>query len=439
MSKKTNNLPRTSDLQKLLSLYQSGSHEEAKRLALSISQKFPAHSFSWKVLGALFSRQGQMSEALIAMKKAVRIDPQDAEAHNNLGILHREMGQLKRSEASLKKSIFLDSKLSEAHKNLGNTLEDLDRLIEAENSYRKAISLNPNNAEIYTDLGGVLKTAGKLKSSENNYRKAILLNPKNARAHNNLGVTLEQLGKLDESALSYKKAISLKPDYAKALWNLSGLANNISEAEHWINKCLLVDAHHEKAKLNRAALKYYQGDKSYFEELMLSGFRDHSYMRSFDWAFGLPKLPKIYFNRFHLFNEMINQCTKPRPFYEFGVWRGISFRYLVRSLKKGYGFDTFTGLPEDWDTGNKVEKSGTYTNDGNIPSIKGGEFIVGKYEDTLPVFFSTRRPLASIINFDADLYSSTICALKNSRPVIDENTILIFDEFIMNESWEQDE
>ena len=30
------------------------------------------------------------------------------------------------------------------------------------------------------------------------------------------------------------------------------------------------------------------------------------------------------------------------------------------------------------------EKAGTYSSDGNIPKIKGGEFIVGKFEDTLP-------------------------------------------------------
>ena len=47
--------------------------------------------------------------------------------------------------------------------------------------------------------------------------------------------------------------------------------------------------------------------------------------------------------------------------------------------------------------------------------------------------------MASIINFDADLYSSTICALRFAKPVIDQHTILIFEEFIMNENWEQDE
>ena len=47
--------------------------------------------------------------------------------------------------------------------------------------------------------------------------------------------------------------------------------------------------------------------------------------------------------------------------------------------------------------------------------------------------------MASIINFDADLYSSTICALNFSKPVIDRHTILIFDEFLINKNWEQDE
>ena len=47
--------------------------------------------------------------------------------------------------------------------------------------------------------------------------------------------------------------------------------------------------------------------------------------------------------------------------------------------------------------------------------------------------------MASVINFDADLYSSTICALNFSKPVIDKETVLVFDELLMNDSWEEDE
>ena len=61
------------------------------------------------------------------------------------------------------------------------------------------------------------------------------------------------------------------------------------------------------------------------------------------------------------------------------------------------------------------------------------------FEDTLPTFFSKPRPIASVINYDADLYSSTVCALNYSKPIIDKDTILIFDEFIVHKNWEHDE
>ena len=46
--------------------------------------------------------------------------------------------------------------------------------------------------------------------------------------------------------------------------------------------------------------------------------------------------------------------------------------------------------------------------------------------------------MASLINFDCDLYSSTLCALNYANKVIDEKSILIFDQFLTNEHWEKD-
>ena len=162
-------------------------------------------------------------------------------------------------------------------------------------------------------------------------------------------------------------------------------------------------------------------------------------MSSLIWSCSLANLPNLYFNKWSFFDAIIDQSIKSRPFYEFGVWKGHSFKYLIKFFKKGYGFDTFSGLPEDWDIGNRIEKASSYSADGNIPKINGGVFFKGNFENTLPLFYSKPRPIASVINFDADLYSSTICALDYSRSVIDKNTILIFDEFIMYENWKENE
>jgi hypothetical protein len=161
----------------------------------------------------------------------------------------------------------------------------------------------------------------------------------------------------------------------------------------------------------------------------------HPFIRSAKWVFSLPKLPNLTFNRWDFFDAVIKLTDNSRPFYEFGVWNGVSFQHLINTFKKGFGFDTFTGLPEAW----RNQPKGSYSSFGVMPKIEGGEFIVGKFDDTLPEFFSTEQPMASLINFDADLYSSTLCALNNSKKVIDEKTILIFDELIINDKWEEDE
>ncbi len=318
---------------------------------------------------------------------------------------------------------------------MGLVLKDQGKLEEAIEVYTKALSIKPNYAEAYNNMGNVFQKQGKLEEAREIYKKALSIKPDYAEAYNNIGNVFQKQGKLEEARETYKKAVSIKPDYPDSYWNLSGTATDISEAKNWVTKCLKADSNYLEAKLTLSALKFYESNKSEFNELIKSPLKDHAYMRSFAWAFNLPTLPPLHFHRWGLFDQMIGLSKKDRPFYEFGVWRGAAFRYLIKTFKKGYGFDTFEGLPEDWHN----EKAGTYSSDGNIPKIKGGKFIVGKFENTLPDFFSETRPMASIINFDADLYSSTICALNHAKPVIDKHTILIFDEFIINKNWEKDE
>ncbi len=319
--------------------------------------------------------------------------------------------------------------------NYGVILKNLGKLHDAELSTRKAIELNPDFADAHLNLGSILNDLGKSQEAEVSTRKTIELNPDYTEAYFNLGNVLRDLGKLKDAEISTRKAIELKPDFADAYWNLYGLANTIEEAEERIIQCLKIDENHLKAKLTISALKLHQGDQSLFDNLIKSTHKDQPITRSIKWVFTLPKLPELFFHRWALFDSMIDKTKKDRPFYEFGVWRGESFKYLINTFKKGYGFDTFEGLPEDWHD----KKQGKYSAEGTIPEIDGGTFIAGKFEDTLPTFYSKPRPIASLINFDADLYSSTLCALNYSKPVIDKDTILIFDEFIGNKNWEEDE
>jgi tetratricopeptide (TPR) repeat protein len=422
-----------------ITLQELGRLEEAEASCTQAIALKPDLALAHSNLGATLKEMGRLDEAEASYGQAIMLKPDFAEAHYNLGNTLKELGRLDEAEASYTQVIALKPDYAEAHSNLGITLQELGRLEQAEASCTQAIALKPDLAEAHSNLGVTLQELGRLDESEANLRQAIALKTTFAEAHSNLGNTLKELGRLDEAEASYTQAIVLKPDYAAAFWNLSGCEKTIKGAEHWIDKCLIADATYLEAKLTKAALKVYRGDRTDFDNLMQSEFKQHSFMRSFSWAISLPNLPELHFNKWYFFDAIVKKSIISKPFYEFGVWRASSFKYLIKVFKKGYGFDTFTGLPEDWDVGHHTEKEGSYSSDGNVPKIKGGEFIVGKFENTLPVFFSESRPMASVINFDADLYSSTICALNFSKSVMDKDTILIFDEFLINESWEQDE
>jgi len=424
-----------------ITLQELGKLDEAEASYTQAIALKPDYAQACNNLGNMMKGQGRLDDAEAIYEQAISFKPDLAEAHYNLGNTLKERGRLDDAETSLKQAIVLKPDLAEAHYNLGITLQELGRLDEAEASYNQAITLKPDFAGAYINLGNTFQELGRLEEAEASYKQAIALEPDYAEAHSNLGTTQGELGRLDDSKANFRQAIALKPDFAEALWNIHAVENTIEDAEYWIDQCLIADAKHVKANLTKVALKFYQGDRSDFDKLMQSELKQHPYMRTFDWVLGLPKLPDLYFNRWSFFDAIIKQSIATRPFYEFGVWRAVAFKYLIKSFKKGYGFDTFTGLPEDWygENGSVSQKAGTYTSDGNVPNIEGGEFIVGKFEDTLPGFFSESRPMASLINFDADLYSSTICALNFSKQVMDKDTILIFDELIINDSWEQDE
>jgi len=427
--------PSPEQIQHLIRLYSEGELSEALVQARQLLQSYPKLSFLHNIQGAALVGLGQFDAAIESYRQALLIEPGDAKTYFNLGNALNDSGDAAAAIHSYEQALMIQPDYVLAHVNLGNACKDAGNLVQAIQSYHHALEIDPNFAEVYNNLGNALKDKGDLEQAIASYRQALEIEPDYAQAHNNLGTALKDKGELELARTSYRQALEIKPDYADAAWNMVGTAEDMDDAEYWMRSCLAADQDYLSAKIALGVLEFFRGDRTGFDELMKSSLRDHPTMRSMEWVSTLPSLPKLYFQRWAFFDRAIELSIQDRPFYEFGVFTGESFKYLINAFGKGFGFDTFEGLPEDWGE----EKAGSYSSGGNIPEAAGGEFIVGKFEDTLPSFFSEPRLLASVINFDADLYSSTICALNFSKPVIDRHTILIFDEFIVNEHWEQDE
>ena len=368
-------------------------------------------------------------------EELLKINPYHFEVIFLLGSLQIQTKNFIKAIQLLKRATQIQSNHKSAHNYLGIAFYKLGELQKAIGCYEKSIQIDPNYAEAHNNLGIVFKELGELQKAIGCHEKGIQIDPNNSDAYNCLGTVFGELGELQKEKSCYEKSIQINPGNSDPYWNLHSHALDVDEALTILKKLYEFDNKYIKAKIMISALKGFKGKFEDFDTLIRSSESNHPMMRSIKWVFSLPKIPKIFFNRWDFFDAIVAQTDKSRPFYEFGVWNGISFKHLIKTFKKGFGFDTFTGIPEDWHN----EPSGSYSSFGSVPKIKGGEFIAGKFENTLPKFFSQKRPLASLINFDADLYSSTLCALNYSNNVIDEKSILIFDEFLTNDNWEKDE
>ena len=70
-------IPDQSSLIKLSDHYKNNKYKDAEKLATSLTKEFPTHSYSWKVLGAIFGLTNRHSDSLNAFETVVKLEPND--------------------------------------------------------------------------------------------------------------------------------------------------------------------------------------------------------------------------------------------------------------------------------------------------------------------------------------------------------------------------
>lgn len=146
----------------------------------------------------------------------------------------------------------------------------------------------------------------------------------------------------------------------------------------------------------------------------------------------------------HTLSTYSEKVTVDGLWLEFGVSSGASLRQISESTtNKVYGFDCWTGLPEDWvdyNTGNARHSKGDFisTPPTNLPD--NVELISGLFEESIPPFVKSHKgkPIA-LIHIDCDLYSSTKTIFDNMKEMFVDGTIILFDELVEYDGWQYHE
>jgi len=138
-------------------------------------------------------------------------------------------------------------------------------------------------------------------------------------------------------------------------------------------------------------------------------------------------------SREKMWSFIVSRCPGAIDYLEFGVHRGHSILYFASQNRspdsRFFGFDCFTGLPEDW---NSNFRRGHFDTGGRVPQTTDPRvrFIVGLFQETLPKFVSQyKTDRRIIVNIDCDLYSAALFCLTKLDAMLPRGTIVIFDEF----------
>jgi tetratricopeptide (TPR) repeat protein len=138
-------------------------------------------------LADLYRREGRGTEALSALREAVRAQPSNPGAHRGLAV----------------------------------ALAQAQIYPEAEQEFRAALALDPNDWESLSGLGNVLDATGRTEEAIEKHRAALDRNPSYAGAHYNLGVVLFKQHDLLDAVREFRDALASDPSLAPARWYLA--------------------------------------------------------------------------------------------------------------------------------------------------------------------------------------------------------------------------
>jgi len=97
--------------------------------------------------GLLLAELGKFNESKKIYKKALDMEPNMSEIHNNLGLLHLRMKKLDDAVIAFQQAIKKNVNYAHAYVNLGKALIEMEKYDEAIKAYEHAIEIDPSNHE----------------------------------------------------------------------------------------------------------------------------------------------------------------------------------------------------------------------------------------------------------------------------------------------------
>jgi len=216
---------QTSELEKALTLFNSGRFRESLDVVSAYTRSHPNSSAGHKILGMDEFMLGNASRAIADLKYATELNPSDGDAYYYLGRLYFSADNARDALAAFKRALEIDPSSVRAHNHLGQTYEALGRITEAEGAYKQAIELERKQSKKsewpYYNLGLVYLNDGRPDEATSLFRQALDRNSALTEAKVNLAKALAQTKQTDAALMLLNDAVRTDPKNAQAHYQLA--------------------------------------------------------------------------------------------------------------------------------------------------------------------------------------------------------------------------
>jgi Tfp pilus assembly protein PilF len=192
------------------------------------------------------------TKCLQYFQEAIAKDPGYAAAYAGLSRCYQlaeDFGLLSDNEstskatAAVKKAVQLDDELAEAHAELGDYyLGEKWDYGAAEREYKRAIELDPNLSVAHSSYGFLLVDLGRMEQGLKEMHRARELDPLSLDIAESTGIRLLSSRRYDEALAQFRSVLEMKPDYTRARWMLARTYELKGMYKEAISECLKIPA-----------------------------------------------------------------------------------------------------------------------------------------------------------------------------------------------------
>ena len=215
------------------------------------------------MLGILQAQRGNYPDAEQVLRKALKLNPDDAGSQFNYGNVLLGLQRFDGALAAFDKALRLNPRLAEAHLNRGNILMLRKHFEEAVVCFDTAIRINPNYAQAYCNRGNALEKMGRLDEALASCNGALNLDAGNAEFRASRANILSRLRRYDEALGDISSALSLQPHSAGFHYNHGNILIEVKRHHDAIaafDKALAVEPGFADAHFNEGLCRLLLGD-----------------------------------------------------------------------------------------------------------------------------------------------------------------------------------